>query len=134
MFCTSYSINKRKERATVSTSKCSKESKIILCIYYNSTNFWEYLILFHETLMPADIVLNRNKSIRYLHTWRFMFWHKQRPKYGQDSLHICWSSPFCLVHLHSNLLPMNANIKMYLIRTVVTYLRTCDNSSSMVEL
>ena len=33
-----------------------------------------------------------------------------------------------VLHLHSNLLPMNTDIKIYFVRTVVTYLRTYDNS------
>ena len=38
------------------------------------------------------------------------------------------------LHLHSNLLPMNADIKMYLVHTVVTYLRTYDNSGKYGRL
>ena len=34
-----------------------------------------------------------------------------------------------VLHLHSNLLLMNADIEMYLVRKVFTYLRTSDNSS-----
>ena len=38
--------------------------------------------------------------------------------------HLCF-----VLNLHLNLLPMNDDIKMYLVRTVDTYLRTYDNSS-----
>ena len=43
---------------------------------------------------------------------------------------ICVGHLQFVVHLYLNLLPMNADIKIYLVRTVITYLRTYHDSST----